>query len=104
VGLVDLSTGVGTQLNPAPVTRPSDVKSTFTDGNGSVTTLGTDSFGAATATTDALGRVTTIARDADSNPTQITRPNGAVTTLTYDAKGNLLTTTDQSIGATTTFM
>ena len=53
---------------------------------------------------DPLSRTTTIARDRQGNPLMITRPNGAVTTMTYDAKGNLLTSTEQAIAATTTFI
>lgn len=36
--------------------------------------------------------------------TQITRPNGAITTMAYDVRGNLLTTTEQAIAATTSFV
>ena len=38
------------------------------------------------------------------NPTKVTRPNNAITTMTYDPKGNLLTSTEQSINATTSFV
>lgn len=48
-----------------------------------------------------MARSTTIL--PQGNPLTITRPNGAVTTMTYDAKGNLLTSTEQTISATTTF-
>lgn len=52
---------------------------------------------------DVFNRTTTIARDPQGNPLVMTRPNGTVTTMTYDAKGNLLTSTEQSIAATTAF-
>ncbi len=103
IGLVDLSTGLGTKSNPAPVARPSEAVAIFTDGNGNDANFETDRFGASTKVTDALGKQMFIVRDANSNPTQITRPNSAVTTMTYDPRGNLLTVTEQSIGATTTF-
>ena len=94
VGLVDPASGLGTQANPAPVVRPQDVVSTFTDGNGNVTTYGTDRFGAGNETTDALGRQTSVTRDGNSNPTQMVNPNGATTTIAYDGRGNLLTLTE----------
>ncbi|MCZ6789325.1 MAG: hypothetical protein O7D33_05215 [Chloroflexi bacterium] len=103
VGVIDPASGQGTETTPAPVVRPTAAVSTSTDGNGNATTFRTDQFGAAIEQTDGLGRTTLIERDANSNPTKITRPNGSVVTLTYDARGNLLTTTEQAIGATTTF-
>lgn len=44
--------------------------------------------------------LTTCCRTTHVNPA----PNGAIATMTYDAKGNLLTSTEQSIAATTTFV
>ncbi|MBI4355825.1 MAG: VCBS repeat-containing protein, partial [Candidatus Omnitrophica bacterium] len=103
IGLVNLSTGLGTQTNPAPLVFPAETVATFTDGNGHVTRFTTDRFGASTSVTDALTRQTTITRDANGNPIRLVNPNGAVTTLTYDARGNLRASTQQSIAATTAF-
>ena len=103
VGVIDPASGQGTETTPAPVVRPTAAVSTSPDGNGNTTIFRTDQFGAAIEQTDGLGRATLIERDANSNPTKITRPNGSVVTMTYDARGNLLTTTEQAIGATTTF-
>jgi YD repeat-containing protein len=64
VGLIDLSSGVGTPTNPAPVVRPEDVTASFIDGNGNPTRFRTDRFGAATEIVDALGRRTMVVRDA----------------------------------------
>ena len=105
-GLVNISSGVGDSAsNPAPNVLADDADSTLTDGNGNVTTIKTDNFGAITKSTASccLGRITEIERDEDSLPTMITNANGAVTVNTYDDNGNLLTSNDQSIGATTTF-
>jgi RHS repeat-associated protein len=101
VGLVDVSSGLGTSSNPAPVVRPAELIARFTDGNGHETRFTTDRFGDETTNIDALGRQTTTERDIDSNATRITRPNGAVTSMTYDVRGNLLTLTEESITATT---
>jgi len=98
----NLAAGQGTKENPAPLATPNP-PATFQDGNGHTSTFTLDQLGRITKQTDALNRVTAIQRDANGNPIQITRPNGAITTMTYDAKGNLLTTTEQAIGATTTF-
>ena len=67
VGSVDLSTGVGTPANPAPVVRPADAVNSFTDANGNQQTIETDRFGAATRITDALGRTTLIERSSGNN-------------------------------------
>ena len=105
-GLVNISSGVGDSAsNPAPNILADDADSTLTDGNGNVTTVKTDKFGAITKSTASccLGRITEIERDEDSLPTMITKANGAVTINTYDDNGNLLASNNQSIGAITTF-
>jgi len=89
-GLIDSSTGLGTENNPAPFVRAEDVTARFTDGNGQVTTFETNRFGSGTGTLDALGRRTQMTRDADNNPTRIVNPNGAVTDMQYDFLGNLI--------------
>ena len=101
-GLVDLSTGVGTETNPAPFVRPQLAVTTIKDGNGNEITFGLNGFGAGMVFTDALNRNSNVQRDADSNPIQVTQPNGAVTVNTFDNKGNLLTSTENSNNAVTT--
>ncbi len=103
VGLVDVSSGIGTAANPAPVTRPEAVAGTYTDGRGNRSRQELDSHGRATLEVDEVGRVTTHQRDADSNPTQTTRPIGSVVTRTFDDFGNVLTQTEEFNGATTTY-
>lgn len=83
--------------------RVTDTVGKIIDGNGNATTIEMNRFGATTRITDALNQTTVITRDDNSNPTVIIQPNGAISALTYDSAGNLLSTTDQSIGATTTF-
>ena len=93
VALADPASGLGTEANPLPYTRPDAVKATFIDGNGNPVTFVTNTLGSPTAVTDALDRLTTFQRDPDSNPTQIVLPNGMVTDITYDNRGNPLTVT-----------
>jgi len=102
VGFVDLSSGIGSETNPAPVVRPEEAFNTLTNGNSNTTRFETDPFGATIRQVDALGQETLIERDENGNPTKITRPNGAVLEMTYDSQGNLTASTDP-IGATTTF-
>ena len=94
VGLIDPASGVGTETNPAPVVRPTEVVATFTDGKGEDTTVRLDVYGKATVRTDALGRTTTISRNNDGNPVVTTTPNGAITRRTYDDRGNVLSVID----------
>ncbi|MFH1492917.1 MAG: FG-GAP-like repeat-containing protein [Candidatus Omnitrophota bacterium] len=103
-GLInDLAPGVGTPDNPAPVVRPDDIVETIIDGKNYSTTSQTSKFGAYSQITDALNQTTIIARDVNDNPTKITRPNSSTVIMTYDWKGNLLTSTEDSISATTAF-
>ena len=99
----DLANGVGVPGNPATIQQPPVIQATFKDAKGQTTTFETDTIGRVTMQKDPLNRITRIDRDTQGNPTKITRPNGAITTMTYDVKGNLLTSTEQSITATTTF-
>ena len=75
----------------------------LTNTRGFTTAYATDKFGAVMKETDPLGRVTEFLRNTDSNPTRIIRPDGSVVDMTYDGKGNLLSLTEASINATTTF-
>jgi RHS repeat-associated protein len=98
----NVAAGEGAPANPAPLAASVN-SAMFTDANTRTTSFETDAIGRVTKQIDSLNRTTTITRDPQGNPTQITRPNGAITTMTYDARGNLLTSTEQSISATTTF-
>jgi len=103
VGLVDPSTGLGTQSNPAPAVLPADVKATSTDGNGKTTTTIFNNSGFIVDTTDPLARRTIFTRNSGNSVTKITDPKGNITDNTYDSRRNLLTSINQAIGATTTF-
>ncbi|MEK6804385.1 MAG: LamG-like jellyroll fold domain-containing protein, partial [Nitrospirota bacterium] len=100
----NLAAGQGTAATPSALSTSTNNQASFTDAKNQTTRFETDVLGRVIKQTDALNRVTTIQRDAQGNPTQITRPNGAVTAMTYDAQGNLLTSTEQAIAATTTFI
>ena len=103
VGLPDISSGIGTKYNPAPAMREDDFVAEFIDGIGNVSTFKTNEFGIPTEFTDALNRTSTATRDSDNNATQRIDPRGNITEMTYDDIGNVLTITNLSIGATTTF-
>ncbi len=92
--MIDVSAGLGTQANPAPLTRPEDVAATFTDGNDNTSTTKLDRFGAPIGVTDALLRTTTTERDGNSKAARSVAANGRVTEATYDERGNLLTLTE----------
>ena len=95
-GIVDTSTGVGTQSNPAPLFYASQVDGTQTDENGNVTHYVTGVYGEVTSSTDAKGNTTTFQYNAAGQIAQMTQPpltqGGAnlVTTYHYDANGNLI--------------
>ncbi|MCI0536413.1 MAG: hypothetical protein L0Z50_14430 [Verrucomicrobiales bacterium] len=97
VGLVDLAAGLGTPAQPAPVRRPSDAVSTFTDGENRTVTVKTDAFGQANRTIDAAGIVTLTPSDAAGNVTQVVQPSGRTLTATYDTRGNPLTVADSTL-------
>ncbi len=101
--LIDVSSGVGTSVNPAPVMRPADVDGEYVDGRGNPSNKELDPQGRATLEMDEIGRMTLHTRDADSNPTQTTRPIGSVVTRTFDTFGNVLTQKEEFNTATTTY-
>ena len=103
IALPDFAVGIGTEMNPTPVKRLADIFATYTDGNGNTSTYEFNDFGSITRVTDGLGRVTNFVRDQDNNSTQTIDPGGNITESTYDNMGNILTRTEVSIGATTTF-
>ena len=102
IGLVDPASGLGTESNPAPVVRPEEAVAAFTDGNGNIKIVETDSFGRATRMTDANNLTTIIDRDEDGNPIRTVRPDGSEISRTFDEMGNLLTVTEGFNGAVTT--
>ena len=91
VGFIDLSSGQGTQANPAPFVRPDAAQSSFIDGENHTSTVKTDRYGQALEKTDANNLTTMFERDADGNATKITRPDSSIIEQTFDDKGNLLT-------------
>jgi RHS repeat-associated protein len=101
--LIDVSTGIGTINNPAPVTVAGTAIAQYTDGRGNPRQSQLDLHGRATMSVDELGRVTEHVRDANSNATQTTRPIGSMVNRTFDNLGNVLTRTEQFNGATTTY-
>ena len=107
VGVVDTSQGFGSFGNPAPLTRPADVVSFFTDGRNNSKTNTLDLLGNSTSLTDAIGRVTSITRDSDGLPLSRTfafgTPDASTVSMIFDDMGNMLTSTFESIAATTTF-
>ncbi|MBI3661256.1 hypothetical protein HY230_12400 [Candidatus Acetothermia bacterium] len=88
VGLVDPSSGSGTQSNPAPVVRPEAVVATFTDGNGNVLKYSTDRFGTSSVITDALGGVRRALRDRSGNVLREIFQNSDCVEASYDDAGN----------------
>ncbi|MEM7223637.1 MAG: PKD domain-containing protein [Pseudomonadota bacterium] len=94
VGLVDPASGEGTEGNPAPYVRPSEVVATYTDGNNNTTTYEVNAFGSVTRITDALNRVTLFERDGDGLATRIIHPNMRIDEKVYDSRGNLLRVTE----------
>ncbi len=87
--IIDVTTGLGTESNPAPIVLPDVVQGSFTDSNNNSAQIKTNNFGASISSTDALANKTTIERDENSNPTIIKKPDNTEVELTYDEKGNL---------------
>ena len=103
VGFVDLSTGLGSEANPAPIVRPDAATSAITDAEGRTRTFETAAFGAATAVIDAAGLRTEIERDANGNPTRTERPSGDLFERSFDPLSNLLSSKDVLLNGTTAF-
>ncbi len=102
-GLIDLSSGEGTQANPAAFLTVSDVQTNFVDGRGNATHQKLDKHSRALESIDAIGRVTRYFRDRESNPVLTIRPNGSQITKTFDGLGNVLTQKEVFNTATTTY-
>ena len=103
VGVVDVSSGLGTIDNPAGITRPEAARGEYVDGRGNPSVAELDPHGRATMTVDEVGRITDHQRDADSNPTRTTRPIGSVVVRTFDDHANVLTEREEFNGATTIY-
>jgi len=103
VGLADTANGQGTKTNPAPVMQEEDNITTITDGNGNASTFKLNEFGTVIELTDSVGRTTVISRDENNNVIQRIDPRGHIIDNIIDMNGNVLTSTKQSLGATTTF-
>lgn len=96
MSLVDTSTGVGTQTNPASLVYAANVKGSVTDGNGHTSYYTTDpTTGETLSTTEATGTNTTQYQyDFNGILTQITEPpltqggQNLVTVDKYDANGS----------------
>ncbi len=102
-GLVDPTSGLGTQASPAPVVRPAAAQSALTDGEGRTFVMRGDRFGQAASNTDPGGTQSTKTL-APGGPTETSvSPSGHVRRATYDALGNLLTATDEAVNGTATF-
>jgi len=105
VGMIEITDrfGVGTRTNPAPLSRPSDSRSTIIDGRGNPNTYELDTFNRIVRKVDEVDRSYLIERDIDANPTQTTRPNESVITRTYDDRGNVRTRREEFNTATYTY-
>ncbi|MEZ4730487.1 MAG: RHS repeat-associated core domain-containing protein [Caldilineaceae bacterium] len=103
-GLIDGSSGLGAESNPAPVTRPADAVGQIVDGEGRATRYTLGPVGYPATITDPAGFTTTIARDTNGNPLRAQLPSGAIFTQQYDERGNLLATFDQTVNGTTNYV
>ncbi|MEQ8786495.1 MAG: Calx-beta domain-containing protein [Pirellulaceae bacterium] len=100
-GLVDLSTGVGTIGNPAPIVLVDDVTPSIVDENSEESFFQTNRFGQYTSYTDALGNNAVYERDPNGQIIKMTLPDPdgggpleeVVTEYEYDDAGNLLKVT-----------
>ncbi|MHB9047276.1 MAG: RHS repeat-associated core domain-containing protein [Pirellulales bacterium] len=96
LGLVDLSTGVGTSANPAPLYKVQPF-SAWSDPTGETFSYLADRYGFLIWKSDAAGNVTHFERDPHGRLTRLTLPDpdaggpntSPVTEYTYDAKGNV---------------
>ncbi len=103
VGLVDTSGGMGSEANPAPVTRPDDAISGFIDPLSRMTDAATGPFGEPLSVTGSDGLLTDYQRDTNGNPLTTSLPNGLILDATYDITGNRLSQTNSAFGGTWSF-
>ncbi len=102
IGIVDISGGMGTAANPAPVTRPDAAVSGLIDPEGRIVAAETGPFGEPVDVSGLDGLVTSIERDQNGNPLTTTLPSGASFNAGYDAGGNRVSVTDMLLGGTIT--
>lgn len=102
VGLVDTSGGLGSVGNPAPIVRPANALSGFTDPEGRVLMAETGPFGEPVGVSGLDDLVTVFERDKNGNPVATTLPSGASFNASYDAAGNLTSVTDMLVDGTIT--
>ncbi|MEM7127006.1 MAG: RHS repeat-associated core domain-containing protein [Chloroflexota bacterium] len=102
-GLIDPSTGEGTEDNPVLPTRPDEAVTKMTDGEGRTTIYGIGPLGRPDSITDPAGDTTTIQRDEDGNPLRIDYPSGAAYIRQYDDRGNVISFKDDTVNGTTTY-
>jgi len=95
--IVDVSSGVGTQANPAPLVYASGIVGTTTDGNGHQSQYTADpSSGDILSTTDAAGNTVSEQTNSMHEITQITQPPltvggpNLVTVQKYNTTGDLI--------------
>lgn len=103
VGLIDPSTGLGTETNPAPPTRPEDAVASFTDGAGRVKEYVFNPDGSPGGASDDFGDIARIQRDADRNPVEETGSDGRSFSRVFDRLGRLISETDNVAGGTTRY-
>ncbi len=87
-GLINYTSGVGTEMNPASPARPINAVASYVDGESRITLIKTGQFGEATEITEPAGLSIQIERDRNGNPTQIIWPSGHVFNHVYDEFGN----------------
>ncbi|WP_254512292.1 RHS repeat-associated core domain-containing protein [Anatilimnocola floriformis] len=106
MALVDPGSGLGTSMNPAPITLLEDIVATHQDENGEDTIYVLGPLGLPIKKIDALGNVTTYERDSDGRITKQIDPDpdGAggesapQTLYEYDEAGNLIEMTLPNYG------
>lgn len=85
-------------VGAAPVVRPEDAVSTFTDGSGLTTRFLTDHLGGLRQLTDPAGLITTVQSDAAGNLTNSILPDGRRYEGRFESQGNLVSLTEQVTG------
>ena len=79
------------------------MESSVTDGENRTTTYLTNEFGRQSKITDSAGVINTLTYDGQGNPTGLLLSSEHEITQTFDSMGNLLTSTDETVGGTTSF-
>jgi RHS repeat-associated protein len=102
-GLVDPASGLGTAANPAPIRRPSDAVSTFTDGASVTTTTTTGALGKTARLVDAAGLESDFDRSSSGDILRIATPDGTVIRGVHDSSRNLVSLSDELVGGKSTF-